>query len=178
MKLSGRFSHGCAGRCAGINRRAHDFSCSTLLNDRRCITIRPGRPCRAAIIARARRAGRTPITAGPRPALLPGRAGTLPVTAGPGAARLLVAIAVGPTVAGGLVTIPPRRRAITTAIIFRAVQTIAGSHADFKFDDLIPLLITAIAFGDGQQVAQTATWIRGGGNFTHTRIMTHLAARK
>jgi hypothetical protein len=106
------------------------------------------------------------------------RAITLAITTWAGIAALFVAITIGATITLWLALATGRRAVATRRAVVRANLTVAGRHADFEFNDFIPLLVASIALGDGKEFAQTATRIKGGGDFIHRRIMTHLGVRK
>ncbi len=48
---------------------------------------------------------------------------------------------------------------IAAASLFVAADAITRGELDFQFDDFVPLLIRAVALGNGQQFAQAATGI-------------------
>jgi hypothetical protein len=115
---------------------------------------------RLRIAAGARRAVTRPVAAGSW------RTVTRPVAGRAGAACRLVAVAtaIWAAVAGGFViALAAGRLAIAagTTVVVRGAFAVAGSGLDFEFDDLVPLLVAAIAFGNSEQFAQTAARIRG-----------------
>ncbi|MFZ2853264.1 MAG: hypothetical protein WAZ34_04015 [Rhodocyclaceae bacterium] len=78
----------------------------------------------------------------------------LPVATMPGGAAgwfvaVVVTIAAGATLALRL-AIASRRRAVAAGAVVRPRLAVARSHADFEFNDLIPLFIAAVAFRDGK----------------------------
>lgn len=71
----------------------------------------------------------------------------------------------------GTRTLPSLRRAVCRTIGI----PITRSKRNFDFDDLIPLRVSPITLGDGQQFAEPAARILSS-RIIHERIMTHSAA--
>jgi hypothetical protein len=125
----------------------------------------PHVPPRWPRIRRARLAGHVARRFRPRPLWL----GLLPWCRRFGCWLALL----GPTT-GTVRPLPPVGLPLAGPVRVAIGLTVSRRERDLDLDDLVPLLVGAVAFGYGEQFAQPPPRILGGG-IVHADIMTHTA---